>query len=80
MGVPVDPETEARPGLLLLVSDDRCGFCGAPQVYAEPTRGLSDSTGGLKASQTCMNAPCPAALKAAPLLQALRRVLKAMKG
>lgn len=76
---PVDPQTTDRPGLLLLVSDEYCLFCGAPKVYAEPTRGLREPFRLPQSDLTCMNAPCPAALGAAPLLQALRKALKAMK-
>lgn len=76
---PVDPQNEPRPGLLLLVSDDFCILCGAPKVYAEPTRGLQEASGGLQAAIVCMNAPCPMALRAAPLLKTLQRVVKALK-
>lgn len=75
----VTPSEEPRVGLVLLVSDAKCLLCGAPKVYAGPTLGLSVASGGLQARETCMNTPCPAALQALPLLQALQGTLKKLK-
>lgn len=80
MGQPVDPSATRRPGILLLVSDERCFLCGAPKVFAEPTQGLGSLSGRPDALLSCMNAPCPCALEAKPLLDDLRAVLKALKG
>ena len=73
---PVDPPNEPRPGLLLLISDDFCLLCGAPKVYAEPTKGLKEAA-GLEPSIVCVNAPCPVALhRGAPLRKSLQKVVK----
>lgn len=78
MSDPMDLENDPRPGLLLLISDDHCGLCGAPKVYAEPTKGLREA-GGVEISLVCVNAPCLMAMRAAPLLKSLQRVVKGLK-
>jgi hypothetical protein len=78
MGDPVDLSTERIPGLLLLVSERKCGLCRAPLVYAEPTKGLLVYTQRGPA-EFCLSPPCPMALRAKPVLDDLQRVLKALK-
>lgn len=78
MGVPLDLENERTPGILLLVSDHKCGLCGAPKVYAEPTQGLAAMT-RRGPEEFCLSPPCPMALKAKPVLDDLQRVLKHLK-
>ncbi len=76
---PVDPPNEPRPGLLLLISDGFCLLCGAPKVYAEPTKGLKEAA-GLEPSIVCVNAPCPMALlRAVPLRKSLQKVVQCLR-
>lgn len=74
MSDPIDVENEPRPGLLLLISDEFCGLCGSPKVYAEPSRGLREAA-GVETSVVCVNTHCLMALRAAPLLKSLQKVV-----